>query len=152
MMIYAADSLNSFPIPIIAPDIRRDGTKSVFTMETSTLPLNPGYYPQVTCNLRITSHKCWTTIRLSIEAKITEDFCPETANVTGHIPRSGAPFPPRTSLFEIAVLFHWSRSQVLQCGCLHFICYLLTCYNSISFDLSQAHHSSHPNYPSLNGI
>jgi len=41
-MTYAADSLNSFPIPVIAPEIQKDGTKSVFTMGTSALPLNPG--------------------------------------------------------------------------------------------------------------
>jgi hypothetical protein len=43
MMTYAAGSLNSFPIPIIAPEIRRGGTGSGYTMETSALPLNLGH-------------------------------------------------------------------------------------------------------------
>jgi hypothetical protein len=41
-MTYAADTLNSFPTPVIAPEIRRDETRSVFTIEISALPLNPG--------------------------------------------------------------------------------------------------------------
>jgi len=74
-MTYATDLLNSFPIPVIAPEIQKDGTVSIHHGDICSA-IESGITP-VTCNLRtrnlyIRRTNAGLLVRPSIVAKTTK--------------------------------------------------------------------------------